>query len=234
MPLRAVIFDFDGVIADSERLHCEAFAEVLRARGHALTWDDYVSRLMPFDDRRVFEHFYAPLGGSPVPVATLVEEKAAVYERFLAAGRLRAFPDALALIQACHSAGLPLAVCTSSSRSEVEEALREFGVRAFFAVVISADDVTACKPDPQGYLLSVERLRARAPELRPEETAAIEDSLGGARAARAAGLRLLGVARVKTPPELTAAGADAVVPDLSATTPRTLAALAAALPERIA
>ena len=163
MPLRAVIFDFDGVIADSERLHCEAFAEVLRAHGHTLGWADYVARLMPFDDRRVFEHYFAPLGGPPVPVAALVAAKAEVYERFLSAGRLRAFPDALALIRACHSAGLPLAVCTSSSRVEVEEALREFGVRDLFDTVVSADDVTACKPDPQGYLLSVERLRALAP-----------------------------------------------------------------------
>ena len=124
-------------------------------------------------------------------------------------------------------------MCTSSSRDEVESALREFGVRALFRTVVSADDVTACKPDPQGYLLSVERLRPWAADLVPEEAVAIEDSLGGARAARAAGLRLLGVARVKTPDELRSAGAHAVVPDLAGSSRMTLQSLAAPDLERI-
>jgi HAD superfamily hydrolase (TIGR01509 family) len=220
---RAVVFDFDGVIADSERLHWEAFAGALRPGGHPLDWETYVAQFLPFDDRSVFTRYFAPRGGlSESALDALVSAKTALYQDAIHLGRLQPFPDALALLRACHAEGIPLAVCTSSSRHDVEDALQDFGVRPLLRTVVAAEDVSACKPDPEGYRLSIARLAAWASGLREEEAVAIEDSTGGAQAAKAAGLRLLGVSRVKTEAELRAAGADAVRPNLQGARPSDL------------
>ena len=222
----AVIFDFDGVIVDSEPVHWAGFARVLRARGIALSWDDYRERYLGYDDHDCFLAVCADHGRplDEAGVAALTAAKTAAVREVLAAS-VEALPGAVALIGALRAAGVPLAICSGALRPEIEIAALRVGVLDRFAVVVAAEDVMAGKPDPSGYALALERLRAAtARPLGAVRSLAIEDSPAGIEAARRAGLRVLAVTTSYPASALTAA--DAVVTSLADVTVQQLAALA--------
>jgi beta-phosphoglucomutase len=214
MMLRAVVFDFDGIIADTEPLHLRAFQELYQRRGVALDEELYHSAYLAFDDRGVIEHHHArmrlPL--DPATTKTLIEEKGSIFRSLAEGAPVHPFPGFLPLFEAC-AGQLPVSVCTSAARNDVEPFLRRFGVWDRLAAITTIEDVPACKPDPAGYRLSLHRLSPRLANLLPGEALAIEDSPGGIRAARDAGLRTLGVAHTCPANALTAA--DRVVQDLT-------------------
>src|SRR5262249_53083701 len=117
----------------------------------------------------------------------------------------------------------PLAICSGALRPEIEFALGLLGRRGQVAAIVSAEDTTRCKPDPQGYLLALEALRsdasARARDLAADECLVLEDSLAGVASAKAAGMHAVGVSNTYRPDELEGAGADAVLPGLVPLTP---------------
>ena len=222
----AVIFDFDGVIVDSEPVHWAGFARVLRTRGIALSWDDYCERYLGYDDRDCFLAVSADRGTplDEADVAALTAAKTAVVREVLAAS-VEALPGAVALIGALGAANVPLAICSGALRPEIAIAARRVGVLNRFAVVVAAEDVPVGKPDPSGYALALERLRAAT--VRPlgaVRSLAIEDSPAGIEAARRAGLRVLAVTTSYPAAALTAA--DAIVASLADVTIEQLAALA--------
>jgi beta-phosphoglucomutase len=218
----AILFDFDGVIVDSERLHCEAMAEAMAGEGPVFGWDYYREHLMGLDDRGAFARLLerGGLGASPDGIRRLIERKAALFARYAREGRVPAFPGATGFVRACAAAG-PVGLCSGALRSDIDPVLAGLGIAECFAEKVTADDVERSKPDPASYRLCVARMAARFPEagIVPETCVAIEDTADGIASARGAGLAVLGVATHLAPAALLAAGAAAAVESLDGLDP---------------
>ena len=143
MPLRAIVFDFDGVIANSEPLHLRAFQEVLADRGLALSGHDYYERYLGFDDVGVFRAIGSAHGTSftPAEIDALVASKAAKIEA-LEEGVSILFPGAADAIRRARAA-VPLAIASGSLGTEIRRVLDRERLISFFAAIISAEDVKA-------------------------------------------------------------------------------------------
>lgn len=214
--LRALIFDFDGVIADTEPLHLRAFQQALRTLPLELSADDYFGRFVGLNDAALMRAVLDAAGrsGGADDVPRLLRSKDAAYFGLIAAG-VEPRQGVADFIRRA-AAAWPLAICSGAHRREIETILAHAGLAPAFRFLVSADDVSASKPDPAGYLLAVERMRAHAAGLLPGECLAIEDSPPGLRAARAAGLRTLAVDGVLTTADRGLA--EAMVEDWSAAT----------------
>jgi len=221
--IRAVIFDFNGVILDDEHLHFALFREVLEAEGVAITGHDYHDRYLGLDDRGCFEAALSDAGRDAPPglLDALIARKAARYAEDAALG-LRFFPGAADCLAALADSW-PLAINSGALRPEIDHALALLRRLDRVAVVVSAEQAGRCKPDPQGYTLALEGLR-EAPglglaDLDPAECLVIEDSLAGVQSAKAAGMWAAGVPNTYPGDALRSAGADAVVAGLPEFTP---------------
>ena len=195
MALRAIVFDFDGVIANSEPLHFRAFKDVLARSGVDLTERDYYTRYLGFDDVGVFTTINEDLGKgwSERDRADMVADKAlrlADLERDATV----IFPGAPEAIERA-AAAVPLAIASGALGPEIRRILKAANLTHHFAVIVSAEDTPLSKPAPDPYVLAVALLRKHiggAP-LRASECVAIEDSRWGLESARLAGLRTVGI-----------------------------------------
>jgi beta-phosphoglucomutase len=214
MKLRAVVFDFDGVIANSEPLHFRALRDVLAFTGVSLSERDYYARYLGFDDAGALHAIGADSGAfGPEQVASLVSRKAVRFEELEAdAGML--FPGAAAAIRRV-AASVPIGIASGARRDEILRVLEAAGLTDLFAAIVAAEDVSRSKPDPAPYLLAVRLLAAVAGDsLQPGDCVAIEDSRWGLESARQAGLRTIAVTHTYTLAELGAA--DLVLDSLEA------------------
>jgi beta-phosphoglucomutase len=227
--LRAILFDFNGVLVDDEPIHFDLFRRVLAEEGVTLSREDYYRDYLGLDDRgafmAAFAHVEPPL--TAVHLMRLIARKATYYQEQIRRDGYRFFPGAVEMVQAAIGRGWMLGVVSGALREEIEGALRQVGLRQHFKVVVAAEDVTRCKPDPEGYDRAIEALNTRAPLperlLHGHEVLAVEDSPAGLRAAAAAGCVTLGVTHTAAREELTAA--DDVVDDLSVVSVEGLEAL---------
>jgi HAD superfamily hydrolase (TIGR01509 family) len=213
MALRAIVFDFDGVIANSEPLHLRAFQDVLTERGVALTEQDYYERYLGFDDAGVFAAIAAAgaTGWRQADVAALVARKALRMEA-LERDVSILFPGARELIERAASR-VPLAIASGALDAEIRRILDREGLTTLFRAIVSANDSVAGKPSPEPYALAVARLsRTIGADLSAGGCVAIEDSRWGLESARAAGLRTIGVTH--TYPAELLSSADVVVASL--------------------
>ena len=189
--LRGVIFDFDGVLVDSEAAHFDAFRTVLATEVEGeVTQVEYDENYLGYDDHTCFRRAFELRGrtASREVVIDLVDRKWQAYDDGLS--KIPFFPGAEKLVLALYAAAIPLAIASGSHRSEIESILRAHGLLPCFRGVISSDDVVNFKPHPEPYL------RARALLGAVESAAgivAIEDSATGMAAASAADLRVIGV-----------------------------------------
>ena len=192
----AILFDFDGVIVNSEPLHLRGFQQVLAGEGIALSDDEYFAQLIGFDDRGAFAHIFG-LHGRPLDAATahrLESTKAATLQRMIDGGEFTALPGVDELVRGL-ARHYPLAICSGALRAEIERMLDGIGLRSFFPVIVAAEDVTVGKPDPSGYLLTARLLGQRAGRtLSPADCLVIEDAPTVIRRVRDAGFSALGVA----------------------------------------
>ena len=192
----AVIFDFDGILVDSEPMHHRAFTEVLDPLGMGFPWKEYVEIYLGFDDRDAFREAFRAKGIvlDDASLANLVAAKSEAFLRGLRDG-MTAYPGAVSLIESLHAAGRPLALCSGALRSDIAPILAQLGVVRCFDVIVSADDVRRSKPDPESYALAFSRLAERHPTLLtvPGKSVAVEDTPAGIRSAKGAGLRVLAV-----------------------------------------
>ncbi len=234
--IRALLFDFNGVLVDDEPLHLELFQRVLGEEGVPLTAPDYYARYLGLDDRGCFAAALAAAGEeATVPrLMRLIARKASYYRERVLADGYPAFPGAAELVAAAAARGWLLGVVSGALREEIEGALRQLGLAAHFKVIVAAEDVAEGKPDPEGYRQALDALNSRPPLperlVHPHEVLALEDSPAGIQAAAAAGLLTLGVAH--TYDAATLSGAHAVVPRLAGLTPERLEALFAASERR--
>jgi HAD superfamily hydrolase (TIGR01509 family) len=204
---KAILFDFNGVIINDEPLHCEALIHTLAEYGIDLDRDTYYREYLGFDDRECFRYSFtrADRPSDPASIADATERKNAAWERLVKAN-MKMVPGAADFVRAAAAEGLRLAIVSGALRREIELVLSRGGLAALFDLVVAAEDVPACKPDPAGYNQARGALRVAA-----EDCMVVEDSLPGLQAARAAGLRC---AMVSTShPVESLAGADSVWPD---------------------
>ena len=178
-----ILFDFNGVIVDDELQHCDALVTTLSQYGYALDRDTYFRDYLGFDDRECFRVTFEKMGRpyDEVSVLEAVDRKHTEYQRVIRQS-MRLVPGAAEFVENAALDGYQLAIVSGALRSEIELVLDLTGLRPHFAEIIAAEDVGACKPDPQGFT------RARTMlGLAPAHCMVIEDSLPGFAAARAAG-----------------------------------------------
>ncbi|MFA6172291.1 MAG: HAD family phosphatase [Kiritimatiellales bacterium] len=197
--ISSVIFDFDGIIVDSERLHWAAFNQVMQPLGKAVPWPEYVSTFIGFDDRGAFRHAIPDLGDKAL--RRLIDGKAAVFQELLESDGAAALPGAVALIR--HLSGkIPIAICSGALRADILPILGKLGIGKAFDTIVTADDTHISKPDPAPYKLAMKKLGVTG-------GLAIEDTPAGITSAKGAGLNVLAVTNSYPPEMLTQAGAVA-------------------------
>ena len=217
--LRAILFDFNGVLVDDEPIHLEMFQRVLAEEGIALTAEEYYRDYLGFDDRACFAAVLARAGRTAPEerLDALISRKAEAYQQRIRRGGFPFFPGAAAAVRRAAAAGLRLGIVSGALRHEIEGALGQEGLIELFDAVVSADEIARSKPAPDGYRRGLELLAARLapgqPALRPREVLAVEDSPAGLAAAHGAGMPTLGVAQTYAAAEL--AGADLVIERLA-------------------
>jgi beta-phosphoglucomutase len=215
LKLKAIIFDFNGVIVDDEPLHLELFRKVLLEEGIFLSAEDYHEKYLGYDDRTCFievlcDNSRTPDAADDAFIQELIDRKAEYYRQAIAE-RMLLFPGVVELVR--RSAEFPLAITSGALRSEIELVLQRGEIRDYFRVIVAAEDVSACKPDPEGYIKALELLKTEVDStIQPHECLVIEDSIAGVEAAKAAGMRCLAVTNSYRAEELSAA--DEVVSDL--------------------
>jgi len=211
--LRAIVFDFDGVIANSEPLHYQAYRDVLeQSGGIAFPEKEYYDRYLGYDDVGVFKALAADRGLSWTAerIAGLVRSKADTIEQLERHASIL-FPGAEAAIRRA-AARIPLAIASGALGVEIRRVLDREGLTSCFKAIVGAEDTPVSKPAPDPYLRAVALLaQAQGGPLRPSECVAIEDSPWGLQSARAAGLRTIGVAQTY---DRAALEADAVISSL--------------------
>lgn len=205
---RGVIFDLDGVLINSEPLHCRAFQDTLAPYGVRVTEQDYYAKYLVYSDREVLERLLPDLRGLDAAVAA----KERRYWELLQAG-VPVFQDGLALL--ARTDGWRVGLATGSIRREAELALRSLGVRERFDAVVAREDYRNGKPDPEPYLRAAEMLGVS-----PNRCVVVEDSPGGIQAARAAGM--VCVAVTHSCPRERLGEADLVADDLAVVDPAAL------------
>lgn len=212
--LSAVIFDFDGIIVDTEPLHYKAFQEVLIPMGLGYPWEEYLRRYIGFDDRDAFREAFRA-GGRELgeeELRELIEEKGRAFQRTIVSG-VEPYPGVVELIRSV-AGNLPLALCSGALPGDIHPILEQLAISDAFDAVVTAADVAASKPDPASYALAVARLRAAFPdrEIAPARCIAIEDTPAGIASATGAGLKALAV--TNSYPEESLGGTCRVVPSL--------------------
>jgi len=203
--LQAIVFDFDGVIADSERLHLRAYQDVLGPEGLGLSDRDYYDRYLGYDDLGVFRELAKDRGWTldHARVAELIARKGRRYEELAAAGEML-YPGSADFIRAA-AREVPIAIASGALTHEVEEILERTGLLSFFPVIVGADQTARSKPDPEPYQTAFARLKAHTGrQLEPWRSVAIEDSKWGLVSARGADLRLVAVTNTYSAAELRA------------------------------
>ena len=213
--LAGVIFDFDGIIVDTEPLHYRAFQEILIPLGLGYSWADYLRGYIGYDDRDAFRNAFFSAGRTlnDAYLEELIKEKGAAFQRIIVSGVLP-YPGVLELVRAI-AGTLPLGLCSGALPSDIEPILKHLGIAGFFDVIITAADVRASKPDPESYALAVTGLISAYPDkgIMAGNCLAIEDTPAGIASARGAGLKVLAVTNSYPEEELT--GADRIVASLA-------------------
>jgi HAD superfamily hydrolase (TIGR01509 family) len=194
--LRAVIFDFNGIIVDDEPIHFKLFQRVLGEEGIMLTEQDYYARYLGFDDRGAFMAGFRENSRSlgDEQLQELIERKAVYYQEAIR-NHVTVFPGVKNLV-ADLAQTLPLAVASGALRHEIETILKTLGLLDHFRAIVAAEDVTQGKPEPEIYLKALAALNAHGGNGNPIEAAdcvVIEDSKEGIRGARRAGMKCLAV-----------------------------------------
>ena len=189
--VRAVIFDFDGVLVDSERLHYEALACALKEKGMDLTWEEFKVGCIGVPDRDAVKWALKRNGvEDDEQVSKVLQRKTEIYDAWLK-DRLPAV-DGMTDVVKVLAQKFVLAIASGSFRYQIEAVLSREGVRDLFPVIVGHEDCEKGKPDPTPFLLAMERLNEFvSPPLRPHECLVVEDSPAGIQAAREAGMRCI-------------------------------------------
>jgi beta-phosphoglucomutase len=230
--LRAIIFDFNGVIFNDEPIHFASMRDAVASLGITVTREEYWRDYLPLDD---WHCLAAICAAHSFPISKeetehILQLKQQNYRRMLDGH----FPVLSGTIQFIRTAAqkYPLAIASGARRAEIEVVLQQTGLQACFRVVLAAEDFVRAKPHPESYLLALARLNenlsSTASPIGPAECLVIEDSVGGVLGSRKAGMYCLAVTH--TYPAQQLAGANAVLSSLEGLTLDRVEALATESP----
>ena len=209
MKPKAIIFDFNGVIVDDEPLHLELFQKILKEEFIFLTDEDYHEKYLGLDDRGCFtavlcDNSRTPDAADDEFIQVLIDRKAEYYREEISK-RMLLFPGAVDLIKRL-AEQYPMAIASGALRDEIEYVLEHAGVRDCFKIIVAAEDVNDCKPDPEGYEKALEQLNyVLNAEIQPTECVVFEDSVAGIEAAKAAEMYCIAVTNSYAAEHLSAA-----------------------------
>lgn len=204
--IQAVIFDFDGVLVDTEPLHHQAFCEVVKPHGLACDWPEYVREYIGFDDRDLFRTAFQRSGKSlnDAELRALVDAKAGAFVDLASRG-VPPYPGVPDIVRNA-AERWPVGLCSGALRSDIAPLLKQLDLEDAFLVRVTAEDVPASKPDPACYRMTVEKLAELADTgIEAARCIAIEDTPAGVAAATGAGIRPWAVTHTHSHDQLSAA-----------------------------
>ena len=195
--LRMIVFDFDGVIADTEKSHFEMFRQSLLNEGIELTWPEYCEKYLGYSDIECFKQVLTDKGRQydSETIERIFQRKKVLFARFIEQNSL-IIPGVRRLLEELRSENIICSICSGALTEEIEFILNKERLRDFFAFIVSADDVSQSKPDPEGYRLCLDRINAADTgrmKVLAGQCVVIEDSIWGIQAAHAADMRCLAV-----------------------------------------
>lgn len=206
--LKAIIFDFDGVIADTEPLHLKAFQLALSDNGIELSEEEYSAKYLAYDDKTLFKELFKDreIEHDETTISDFINLKSKHFENVLKGNILilEGVPELISAVKDIY----PLSIGSGALRSEIVEILSFAGLREYFDLIVSADDIEKCKPDPEVYLRVLQELNDKdsiSNEIFASECLVIEDSTSGIKAAHLAGMKCLAITNSYSSEELSEA-----------------------------
>jgi beta-phosphoglucomutase len=194
MPVRAIIFDFNGTLSDDEPILCEIFQELFAEHGRPLTATQYYDELAGLSDPEIVRTW---LGDDHPDVDAVIAERVERYRE--AVGDGSSVHEHVREAVHYAAARVPLAICSGAARAEIEPVVAAAGIAACFQTIVSSDDVVQGKPDPEGYLKTLQLLGD------PQDALVFEDTEAGIASAKGAGLRVIAKRGTLAPERLRAA-----------------------------
>jgi beta-phosphoglucomutase len=191
-----VLFDFDGVIVNSEPLHLQAFVKTLEEEKIDLTGEEYYRDLIGFDDRGAIQHIYQQRGLAlePKTLLRVMTRKSEMMMELIDERRYKPLPGVEEFVRGLWR-HYPLAICSGALKDEIEAMLEGIGLRDCFGVIVAAEDVSVGKPDPQGYLMCAKLVSERVGKsIAPADCLIVEDAPTVIKSVKKAGFKVLGVA----------------------------------------
>ncbi len=192
--LRAIIFDFDGVIIDSEGLHLKAFNEALAPYNVQISTEDYFAEYLGLSDRDLFKALLENnlLQTDSNTLDRLLEQKTIAFENII--NECKAIPGVREFLEMLNKNNIPMAICSGALLNEIKIVLNTNDLARFFEVIVSAEHVQRGKPHPDGFELTVKKLnKLKNQNIQPTECIAIEDSHWGLEAAAAARMHTIAI-----------------------------------------
>lgn len=219
--IRAIIFDFNGVIADDETPHVICFQQALAEESLSLTKEEYYDAYLGMDERTCTRMLLTERDGAcdEVQLARIAARKAELFHAYTVRHKPQLFPGVVEFVKTAKGR-YRLAIASGGRRAQIDAALAGTPLERDFEVIVAAEDCPVGKPDPAIYHLTCERLNAgRVPSetIKPVECLVIEDSLAGIQSAKAAGMRVLALATTYPLDKL--GEADYAFPSLQQVTP---------------
>ncbi len=213
--IRAVIFDFNGILADDDPIHMHAFRRVAEEEGLGFKDQEYMDRYLPLNDHDCFEQLWQKHGRDlrNGELAELIRRKSVYYFKAIERKQVL-FEGAAEAVRAAADRG-PVGIASGASKGEIRYILGAAGLEDYFSAIVAAEDVKHGKPHPEPFLLAHERLTAHCAGLEPSECVAVEDSLGGIQSAHSAGMPSLGIAHSYSRDRLKGADARWVIDSIS-------------------
>jgi beta-phosphoglucomutase len=192
MPVRAVVFDFNGTLSDDEPILLRIYQELFAEHGRPLTAEEYYAELSGLSEEEIIGRWLGRVDDA------LIAERISRY-RELVSGGDTVYPEVRAAVRYA-AERVPVAVCSGAFLEEIEPVVAAAGLAPFVTTIVTADHVQHGKPHPEGYLRTAELLGVP-----PTEVVAFEDTEAGVASARAAGARVVGITRTLGPERLAAA-----------------------------
>ena len=213
--IRALIFDFNGVLADDDPIHMEAFRETAKSEGLSFTDEEYLDRYLPLNDWDCFKTLFAahgrPLAESKLD--ELIRRKSDHYFQTIA-DKAVLFSEAGTAVKAA-TLHCRLAIASGARAEEIRHILTQGGLEGCFSAIIAAEDVRFGKPHPEPFLRAHKKLKERDRSLRIPDCVAVEDSVGGIQSAHGAGMRCLAIAHSYSPARLRSASPEWVIDSIA-------------------
>jgi HAD superfamily hydrolase (TIGR01509 family) len=196
---KALLFDIDGALADTDALHLEAFNQVFGPRGHVFDQARFTKELQGFSNAAISARFLA--GEPPTHQAAIIDEKEAAFRK-LVAGKIQPLPGLMTLLALADRASIPMVAVTNAPRLNAEMLLSGLGIMHRFKALVLGDELAHGKPHPMPYLEGL-----RAVSAAPKLSVAFEDSRSGIQSASAAGIATIGIRTSLGHADMVAAGA---------------------------